>query len=457
MKTPAYLTLLLCAAIATAAAAPPDAKSKPDATRDTASIIKEIQRVNSRIDFPYDGNSAKQLLLMKLIESVDPKDYAKVAQALIPAEDDHGGVIEILFPLWMKSNPKEACLWIKENAPYAMEFTMYDEAIQEWAIRDPRGALHALGQKPDIMNALSLIAPKEAVELAASSSDEQEASFTNHLLYNWALAEPKEAAEWMLAHHHKNDSVGYIAEAWAHTDLPGAKHWGNSLGQPDSDLAWLAIITAILKPDCNPPGDIDAAAREFNARYKTLQTDGGARGLALCIAEEWRKQKKQQKAFDWLLAFPESETRNAIIENFLGDWATDDPDAVAKAAETFKSDPLNDSVLSILSDRYMKAGQQDRALTCAEAIRDAKIQEDSYRLLAVAFAKRQPEKGYDIAMRIPEPDIRRAVLAKVFALWLQIAPESGSRTLNTLPAEDKEHVQGLMKSHAGLYTPTPIL
>ena len=243
-------------------------------------------------------------------------------------------------------------------------------------------------------------------------------------------------------------------EAWAAVDIPSAKLWAQSLDKADGDIAWVGVITSILRPDFTPVGNIDAAAKEFSAHFSTIavvqapEANNCVQNLASRIAGEWVKQGKSEKALEWILTFPDSSARDDVAAFLFREWASSDAMAVAKAAEKLQLGSIHDHALAAVCEELAKKGEPAVGLKFTDGIKNAKIQSDVFQVLAEPLARLQPDNAFKISQRIEDAERRERVLSTVFATWLQMSPQTALDALNTLPGDEKQHVLALMKEYA---------
>lgn len=414
------------------------------------------------------------------------KDPAKAAALAVKIEDSDTkrNALDRIFPTWIEKDLPGATAWAETNEDSSIRSSKLADAAAVLAKTDLAKAAvlaasiqHAETKRATLVRIATAWAeknPKEAAQWAATINDlKTKAEIMNLIGAAWAEKNPEQAAAWAASINDpavKTQFLSRVAIAWAEKNPEKAAALAETIEDSDSRSQALSPVTiAWAKTD---PEKAAALAQTIkNEKEKTKALDGIAlvwaktnpekatalfsksisgqkypdKQTAVSIASTWA-EKDPEKAAAWAVTIGDWDTRFQVVGGIASTWAEKDPARVETWAGTFQHDGLKSSVLECIVDVFVKKNDLTKAAALADTIPHHGSRCDAVNMIAVAWAKKDPEKAAAWAATIKDTvpahgnariAARSGALGKVAIIWAETDLEKAIALTKTMEDSQK--------------------
>lgn len=208
------------------------------------------------------------------------------------------------------------------------------------------GGYRFAGFTQDLSRHAERISPEERARVLAGYAtlpDGMRDDIATVLVSSWARTEPRQAAEWALAHAQPQERASPANRAatqaflrWANTDADAALAWWRALPpSPLRDALGTEASTFIAEA-----GQLDAAIELFRPSSKKVDEDITAH-LAQYIAA-----RDPAEAAAWLASLPADVLTEKAVRHVVRKWYAEESEAVARYVEQLPAGPRRDQALT---------------------------------------------------------------------------------------------------------------
>lgn len=249
-----------------------------------------------------------------------------------------------------------------------------------------------------------------AIELSHKSVEEY-AEALEGLMSDWALTDPKGAAEWvggLPAGEFRESAATSLSEAWAEVDVKAAATWVLShLGKGSLRGALGAVASVWSKRE-------PAEAAAWVAKLSDAEDRSAGEAS---IAQTWG-ETSPAAASDWLESLPE-ENQAGALPSLLTGWAATDPSA---AAAWLQAALANNSKLPVSSAGALVSAWVGKDAGEVSRWLNALPEGELYEVAATAFAQSAVEKSPKDALMwarsLGDPENRIQSVTYAMEAWL---------------------------------------
>ena len=313
-----------------------------------------------------------------------------------------------------------------------------DNAIGEWAARDPRHAAETVLKFNRGFTALNTLAeigkvwgksdPAGGLRFAATLNPSQRARLGVEIMRNWAGTDLKSAAAFAAAQTDiafRNSLAPGLVQTWSKSDPAAALAWSQE------NLKGAARTDAVARV-------IQVTAKENLTTASQLVSDmepGAAQNRA-CVAifQTWltKGASEHEAAFTWLESLPDPATRAAAFEHFM--WR--DPED----ARAFISGPhgaLAPPSMILQTGHDLATKNPESAMEWVASL-DEKRVPWARRAVLETWLQIRPEAATDYARGLPAGPERDGAIGTITQTMLWQSPEQAAAWIRSLPAAEQK-------------------
>lgn len=373
------------------------ARSRPEAFLDGMIDDFEKGKTDGVIDMAFENLSTRDpkaaRRFLDRLPTLEAKRSAEVRIANGIAQSDPLAAVAIAKQMKEKSLYGEALAAAERIGPGMVSQVAsaigYDQ-IQSWdlaklALRNP-GIIDATSKPVEELSG-ELIANQLIPETDRLSPEERQAALGRlgdfpsgtrdalaaAIASSWARTEPKEAAEWAMAHAKPADRAGSANEAAQGVFL----RWIN--GEPEAAVAWWRSL-----PDSKLRDALGTNASTFLAEQGDLETaltlyrpqPGKEDDQATAQLVQMFAKQDPAKAAEWLRKIPDGVSGKRGSRTVVDAWYSRDPEAVAHWVESLPAGPRRDEATQAFV-KQASVESPSGATEWVETINDPKLRQEA--------------------------------------------------------------------------------
>lgn len=337
------------------------------ATKDPAAAKAALGRLSGR-----QAERARSAVVTAMAQT-DPAGALRFAETLPKPEGRYGDPRTMVIDTWSQSDPAAALKAAGDIADPAARNQALSSAVRAWSRNDPEGALQYAVAVDD-----SVLRSDLLVSLSQGANSENRRKIFDAVIEHMPMGDNFRSA------------VNGLFSGWAREN----------------------------------PVEAAAALQELPAGR--IQSD-----MVSQIARGWAGKGQPEEALAWVRNLPDGESKRNAMAGVLGQWASEDPQAVLNVLPSVPADQRKQAVRQI-SQAWSRRDPQG-ALSWAATLTNEDERKDATRDAVGQWAEGAPEEAARFARNLPE-NVQGPAVGAAVDRWASKDAEAAAEWLATLPA-----------------------